>query len=477
MAGQRLLRSIIAVVCVYVPSLCRAETGIAPRPPARPNIIFILADDLGYGDLGCYGQTLISTPRLDRLAQNGIRFTNHYSGSTVCSPSRCCLLTGMHTGHSSIRSNKNAALRANEPTIGSMLKGAGYETAIIGKWGLGASPRPGDPERYGFKSFFGYLDMRHAHNHFPDYLWNDMTRVPIKGNIVTTVGQGGVAIKRTQYSNDLFEAAAAKFIEENKQRPFFLYLATAIPHANNEAGKEGMEVPDDSPYHDRDWPQAQKNHAAMITRLDTTVGAIVDQLDKLNLSRDTLVMFSSDNGPHSEGGADPKFFQSSGGLRGHKRDLYEGGIRVPLIANWPGKIAPGRVTDLVSAFWDVMPTLAEAACIERPGNIDGISFLPTLLDQPSLQRRHLFLYWEFDERGPKQAVRLGNWKLIRDAAGRTELYNLQADPSETRDVAAKQPAVVQSIDFVLQSSQTTTNPLYRVKAGKARRHHDDDHDD
>ena len=238
-----------------------------------------------------------------------------------------------------------------------------------------------------------------------------------------------------------------------------------------------MEVPDDGPYHDREWPQAQKNHAAMITRLDQTVGEIVDQLDKLDLSRKTLLLFTSDNGPHGEGGADPKFFQSSGGLRGHKRDVYEGGIRVPLIARWPGKIAPGRVAEHVSAFWDVMPTFAEVAGIDCSGSIDGISFLPTLFDKPSLQRRHLFLYWEFDERGSKQAVRLGNWKLIRETGGRTELYDLQADPTELRDVAAQQSAVLQSIDFVLQTPQTSLKSPHRIKAEKARKHDDDDDDD
>ena len=296
--------------------------------------------------------------------------------------------------------------------------------------------------------------MTHAHNYYPDYLWRNQSRVPLEGNVVRAVGRGGVATKRTEYSHDLFTAEALSFIEKNQQRPFFLYLALTIPHANNEAGGDGMEVPDASLYKDREWPQPQKNHAAMITRLDDTVGQVVEKLRVLDLSRNTLLLFTSDNGPHAEGGADPKFFNSSGGLRGHKRDLYEGGIRVPLIAHWPGTVPAGQTTDHLSAFWDFVPTVAEVAGVQSPRQIDGVSFLPTLLGKPDQQPKHDFLYWEFHERGSKQAARNGKWKLVRELGGRSELYDLQSDPGELLNVAEQNPTVVQSIESMLQTSRT-----------------------
>ncbi len=418
----------------------------------KPNVVFILADDLGYGDLGCYGQNQILTPQLDRLAKEGMRFTNHYAGSTVCAPSRCCLLTGRHTGHVPIRGNRFGALSGQDVTIGQVLQRAGYDTAVIGKWGLGPDPPPGDPEKFGFAYFFGCLENVHAHNHFPDYLWRNSDKVSIQGNVVKTVGRGGVALKRSQYAHDLYTEEALKFIGQNHDKPFFLYLPFTVPHANNEAGQDGMEVPDDSPYSDRPWPAIEKNHAAMITRLDKSVGQIVALLQSKGIDKNTLVLFSSDNGPHHEGGADPAFFKSSGSLRGHKRDLYEGGIRVPLVAWWPGTIQPGQVSDHVSAFWDLMPTLAEIARVEPPKG-DGISFAPTLLGQRE-QPEHKFLYWEFHERGSVQAVRFENWKLVRRIGVGDELYDLANDPSETRNVAAENPVIVKVIDFFIQSSHT-----------------------
>jgi len=428
-------------------------TGIAPKP-RKPNIVYILADDLGYGDLGCYGQREIQTPSLDSLALRGLRFTRHYSGSTVCAPSRCCLLTGRHTGHVPIRGNTPALLGPGDVTVGKLLKQAGYATAIIGKWGVGDPPPPGDPARNGFETFFGYLDMRHAHNHYPDFLWHNGAKTAVSGNVVKAVRRGGVAIKRSQYSHDLFTDQALSYIEAQNDRPFFLYLAFTIPHANNEAGSDGMEVPDAGIYRDRDWPEPQINHAAMITRLDESVGKVVALLEKLELDRETLILFSSDNGPHKEGGADPAFFNSSGGLRGYKRDLYEGGIRVPLIAYWPGTIEPKRVSDHPSTFWDFLPTAADVAGIEHPAEIDGISFLPTLLGNDEGQQSHAYMYWEFQERGPQQAVRMGKWKFHRHGNQPLELYDLETDPFEERNVAAQNPAVIKSIEFYLLTART-----------------------
>ncbi|MCH7686598.1 MAG: arylsulfatase [Planctomycetes bacterium] len=443
----------VVVVCVWT-SMCCSET----RADRKPNIIYILADDLGYGDLGCYGQTKIKTPSIDQLAAQGMRFTQHYAGSTVCAPSRCSLLTGLHTGHTRIRGNTPVLLTPADVTVAEVLKAAGYDTACIGKWGVGHPPPPGDPANNGFDYFFGYLDMYHAHNYFPDFLWKNGSKVPLQGNVVKVIGKGGVALKRSQYSHDLFTNEAVSFIEAhaNSNKPFFLYLPFTIPHANNEAGNEGMEVPNDAPYTLEKWPQAQKNHAAMISRLDSSVGKIVSILDNLKIAEQTLVIFTSDNGPHKEGGADPEFFKSSGTLRGIKRDLYEGGIRVPFIARWTGKIKPGSYSDHVSAFWDFLPTACELANAKLPANIDGLSYLPTLLGQSQKQKKHEFLYWEFHEQGSIQAVRMGDWKLVRFFQGQTELFDLKTDPSEKQNVAANHPDVVKMIEAHLKTARTAS---------------------
>lgn len=438
----------------------------------KPNIIYILADDLGYGDLGCYGQKQIKTPNIDQLAADGIRFTQHYSGSTVCAPSRCCLLTGMHTGHARIRGNQPSLLTPGDVTVAALLKSAGYGTACIGKWGVGDPPPPGDPNKNGFDYFYGYLDMFHAHNYYPDYLWKNSSKVPVKGNVVEAIKRGGVAIKRSQYSHDLFESEALSYIEsraENKN-PFFLYLPFTIPHANNEAGNEGMEVPNDSPYTLEQWPQAHKNHAAMISRLDITVGKIVALLKSLKIDEQTLVIFTSDNGPHREGGADPKFFQSSGELRGFKRDLHEGGIRVPLIARWGSQIKAGSTSDHVSAFWDFLPTACELAGVKIPETSDGISYVPALVGETAKQRKHDALYWEFHERGSVQAVRMGNWKLIRHFQGAAELYDLFADKSEQEDIASRHPDIVKKLEAVMDASRTNAEmfPLKSQPAPKKK---------
>jgi arylsulfatase A-like enzyme len=418
-----------------------------------PSILFILADDLGYGDLGCYGQKKIKTPHIDRMAAEGMRFTQCYAGSTVCAPSRCSLMTGLHTGHSTIRGNDPVPLRPDELTVPRLLQSAGYRTGIIGKWDGGREGTTGIPSRQGFDYSFGYLGQVPAHNYYPDFLWRNQDKVPIAGNVV----ERGVATKRAQYSQDLLTQEALTFLERERDKPFFLYLAYTIPHANNERGQidgNGMEVPDDKPYSSQPWPQAQKNHAAMITRLDADVGRVLAKLKELGLDETTVVFFSSDNGPHKEGGADPAFFQSAGPLRGHKRDLYEGGIRIPMIARWPGKIKSGVMNDHVWAFWDFLPTAAEIAGTAAPAGLDGISVVPTLLGTGS-QRTHDFLYWEFHERGPQQAVRKGDWKAVRkQPGGPLEVYNLKLDIGETTDVASSHQNLVALIDAYLVNART-----------------------
>ncbi|HKS37383.1 MAG TPA: arylsulfatase, partial [Verrucomicrobiae bacterium] len=329
--------------------------GLRRKGQDKPNIIFILADDLGYGDLGCYGQKKIKTPNLDRLAAEGMRFTQCYAGSTVCAPSRASLMTGRHTGHARIRGNERVPLKPEDVTVAETLKPLGYATGIIGKWGLGNEGTTGIPNKQGFDEWFGYLDQVHAHNYYPDHLWRN------EGQWSLAANAGG---KKGEYTHDFFTRAALNFLKMNQKQPFFLYLAYTIPHANNELGRKtgnGMETPGDAPYSGEQWPQPEKNKAAMIARLDGDIGKILNRLKELKLDQDTVIFFSSDNGPHREGGVDPKFFESSGPLRGIKRDLYEGGIRVPMIARWPGRIKAGALSDQVWAFWDFLPTAAELA--------------------------------------------------------------------------------------------------------------------
>ena len=442
---------------------CLSGQQIEVSRDRKPNIIFILADDLGYGDLGCYGQREIKTPNLDRLAAEGMRFTDHYAGSTVCAPSRCCLITGLHTGHAYIRGNREVKPMGQEPipeetaTVAELLKQAGYTTALIGKWGLGPPDSEGTPNLQGFDYFYGYLCQRHAHNSYPEFLFRNEDRVIVEGNRLPEPRRpdgAGVSVEKVQHSHDLFTGEALAFLQRSKDKPFSLYLAYTIPHANNEAGNEGMEVPTDAPYTDRDWPQQQKNHAAMITRMDRDIGTLMAWLKDLEIDENTLVIFSSDNGPHREGGAEPEFFDSNGPLRGIKRDLYEGGIRVPMIARWPGKIKEGSVTGHVSAFWDFLPTAAQIAGTNTPESIDGISYLPTLLEKK--QEEHEFLYWEFHEgRASKQAVRMGNWKAVRlRPSTPLELYDLSADIGENNNIAGKHSDIVEKIEAFLKTART-----------------------
>ena len=429
-----------AAMSLPVPAL--GQAGDETRPP---NIIFILADDLGYGDLGCYGQERIRTPHLDRMAVEGVRFTDCYAGSTVCAPSRCCLMTGLHTGHCHVRGNARVPLRPEDVTVAEVLQQAGYATGIVGKWGLGEPDTTGIPNRQGFDYWFGYLNQRNAHNYYPSYLWRNEEKITLEGNL-----DG----KREQYSHDLFTEEALQFVRRHAGGPFLLYLAYTIPHANNELGREtgdGMEVPDYGPYSDEAWPRQQKGHAAMITRLDSDIGRLLALLRQLGLDENTVVFFTSDNGPHREGGAKPGFFSSSGPLRGIKRDLYEGGIRVPTIARWPGRIAPNTTSDAVWSFWDFLPTAAELAGATPPEGLDGQSIVPALLGEPQRPPDHL--YWEFHEGGFHQAIRHGNWKAVRLGTKKpVELYDLSADLGETTDLAERYPDVARRATELIERS-------------------------
>jgi arylsulfatase A-like enzyme len=456
-----------------------APQQVTARADGRPNIVFILADDLGYGDVGCYGQKVIHTPNIDWLASQGMRFTDCYAGSTVCAPSRCTLMTGYHTGHTVVRGNANVPLRPEDLTVARVLKQAGYTTGIIGKWGLGEEDSTGIPNQQGFDYWFGYLNQVHAHNYYPEFLWRNTEKVPLRNEVQRMPGKeqslGGVATKRVDYSNDLFAAEAIRFLDEHQAGPFFLYLPFTIPHANNEAGKQGMEVPSYEPYADKDWPEPQKGHAAMITRLDGYVGRVLKRLKELEIDEQTVVFFTSDNGPHKEGGGDPAFFHSSGPLSGYKRSMHDGGIRVPMIARWPGKIQPGTTSGLPWAFWDFQPTAAELAGVKAPAGIDGISVVPTLLQQGG-QKTHDFLYWEFHEGGSSaQAVRMGDWKAVRSApSAPIQLYDLRTDLAEANDVAAQHAAIVAQIAAYLNVARTASErwPLLdgsAKKAGKSKR--------
>src|SRR5262244_3630282 len=361
---------------IFFTCLVLITFGTTFSPQTRPNIIFIQADDLGYGDLSCYGQRKFKTPNIDRLAAEGLRFTQYYAGGTVCAPSRSALMTGQHTGHTRIRGNARYPLLPEDVTVAEVLKatpGARYKTALIGKWGLGEAGTTGVPNRQGFDYFFGYLNQRHAHNYYPTFLWRNEEQVKLRNVVPEEDKEGaGNSTNRLDYSHDLIAEESLKFIEQNGRSPFFLYLAFTIPHANNEAGKKGMEVPDQGEFASKDWPEQERAKAAMITRMDRDVGRLMALLKKLGIDDNTIVFFTSDNGPHREGGADPDFFDSNGPLRGIKRDLYEGGIRVPMIARWPGRIKSrggGAKSDQVWAHWDFLPTVAEIAGVKPPDNI------------------------------------------------------------------------------------------------------------
>lgn len=435
----------------------------------QPNLIWIMADDLGYGELGCYGQKVIHTPCLDRMAAEGLRFTQFYAGATVCAPSRSVLMTGQHHGRTRVRGNAGTAnpsaqaLKPGDVTVAGLLKNAGYRTALIGKWGLGdiGPAESGLPRKHGFDYFFGYLNQGHAHNHFPAFLWRNDERVELP-NVVTPVGDrgAGYATEAKVYADDLFADEALKFVSENKAGPFFLYWSMVIPHANNERSRilgDGAHVPDYGPYAGKDWPKQDKGHAAMITRLDGYVGRMLDALRQQGLAEKTLVIFTSDNGPHNESKHDLTRFNPSGPLTGIKRSLTDGGIRVPFIAWWPGKVAPGTESAHVGYFGDWMATAADLAGAPLPAERDSLSLVPTLLGQRVAQKRHEFLYWEFHEGGFKQAALYQErWKGIRSGSpdAPVVLYDLQNDIAEKTDVAADHPEIAEKIGAYLQTART-----------------------
>jgi len=464
--------SLIILILGLTISSCVSKEAATAVEKTPPNIIYILADDLGYGDLACYGQEKFATPHLDQLARDGLRFTRHYSGSTVCAPSRSVLMTGLHTGHTPIRGNQEVKpegqwpLPASAETLAERLKEVGYVTGAFGKWGLGFPGSEGDPVNQGFDKFFGYNCQRYAHRYYPEYLWENEEKVYLEGNDWSTM---------ESYAPDLIQQKTIDFIRENRDTSFFAFVPIVIPHAelvvpDDEIyqqylgkfpetpymGREGADYGPDmviSMYCSQEYPHA--TFAAMVHRIDRYVGEIVKAVEKLGLSENTIIMFTSDNGPHMEGGADPRFFNSNGGLRGFKRDLYEGGVRVPFIVAWPGTIEKGGVSDHPSAFWDLLPTLGDLTGFELE-ETDGISFLPELLggEQPE----HKFLYWEFHERGGKQAILMDQWKAIRLNVGQNpngpiELYNLDKDPSEEHNVAEAYPDLVETFARMMEEER------------------------
>lgn len=464
----RLKVSLVARWCAMVLAWGMFSGRVLPGAE-RPNLIWIMADDLGYGDLGCYGQKVITTPQLDRMAAEGLRFTQFYAGATVCAPSRSVLMTGQHQGRTRVRGNAGEAnpaaqaLRPDDVTVARVLQQAGYRTALIGKWGLGDidGAESGLPRKQGFDEFFGYLNQQHAHNHFPDFLWRNEDRIPLPNKIIPVGGRGaGYATQAVQFADDLFADAALRFVEEHSSRPFFLYWSMVTPHANNERNrilKNGAHVPDFGPYADRDWPEPDKGQAAMITRLDGYVGRMLALLRSLGLAEKTLVVFTSDNGPHNESSHNLARFNPSGPLSGIKRSLKDGGIRVPMIAWWPGKIRPAAETGHVAYFGDWMATAAGLAGTKPPGDCDSISFVPTLLGQREKQDRHEFLYWEFHEGGFKQAALYqGRWKGIRSGGpdAPLELFDQESDLGEQHNVAAEHPEIVAKLNRYLSQARS-----------------------
>lgn len=448
----------------------------ALRAQSRPNIVFILADDLGYGDVGFNGQQLIRTPNIDRLAREGMRFPQFYAGTSVCAPSRSSLLSGQHTGHTFIRGNKGVLPEGQQPiadsvvTIAEVFKKAGYVTGAFGKWGLGPVGSEGDPNRQGFDRFYGYNCQSLAHRYYPDHLWDNGKQIFLTANENLR--------QNREYAPDVIQKQALAFLDDQrKDQPFFLFLPYILPHAE-------LIVPDDSlfQYYKGKFPEKpfkgaaygpgattggyasqalpHATFAAMVARLDVYVGQVVERLKSRGLDKNTLIIFTSDNGPHAEGGADPAFFRSGGGLRGVKRDLYEGGIREPFVARWPGVIRPGSVSTFTGAFWDILPTVAELAGVKAPAGIDGLSIVPTFTGK-GRQKQHEYLYWEFHEQGGRQAVRQGNWKAVRlqaskNPGGPVELYDLLKDPSESRDLAGQFPKKARELAGLMDRSHTSS---------------------
>lgn len=469
----------------FLKSLTLSMTGLMSAvvysQNTHPNIIYILADDLGYGDLSCYGQTHFSTPNIDKLAEEGMMFTSHYTGCPVSAPSRSVLMSGLHMGHTDIRGNHSIAVEppkgteggipmsSDIVTIAEVAKSAGYTTGAFGKWGLGYAGSSGDPLNQGFDEFFGYYCQVVAHRYYPAHLWHNREKVNLEGNDWTN---------RVVYAPDVIHDKALEFIRDNRNRTFFMYYPTILPHAellvpDDDIYKEMCaKFPNETPYVGRgdkgddygpdieikNYCTQKRPHAtfaSMVTRLDKYVGELMQMVKDMGLEDNTIFIFASDNGPHREGGADPKFFNSSGGLKGIKRDVYEGGIRTPMIVKWKDKIVPGSHSDHISAFWDVKPTIAEILGVKIKEKCDGISFLPELLGKK--QKKHDYLYWEFHEVGGSQAVRKGNWKAVRlnmsnNPDAHIELYDLVKDPHEEFDVSQKYPEVAAEMSVLMKQS-------------------------
>lgn len=469
------------LTCVLLPLLCLwTQRAAGADTPRRPNVVLIIADDLGWGELGCYGQKKIRTPGIDRIAAQGMRFTQCYSGSPVCAPSRCCLMTGKHTGHAFIRDNKATPpegqypLKADEVTLAELFKTQKYATGAIGKWGLGMFDTEGSPLKQGVDFFFGYNCQGHAHNHYPKYLYRNDQRFTLEGN------PGGATGK--VFSHDLFDKETLDFVRAHKDKPFFLYLPYIIPHLALQAPEDALaeyrgqfpETPyTGKPYQKHETPHAA--YAAMITRMDRTVGRLLDLLKELKLEDDTIVLFTSDNGPATQGyaGTDSDFFGSTGGRRGYKGEVYEGGIRVPLVVRWPNRIKAGTVSDHVCYFPDFLPTLMELidARAAIPQGIDGVSFAPTLRGTPDAQKKREHLYWEFPSYGGQQAVRLGHWKAVRRGLSKgtvkTELYDLDKDPAEKSDIAAQHKDIVEKVEQIMKKEHTPSQ-VFPIKVLDAR---------
>ena len=446
-----------------------AKLGFAQSDKAQqPNIVFILADDLGYMDLGTYGQTKIQTPHIDALAKKGLKFTDFYAGTSVCAPSRASLMSGQHTGHTHIRGNKEIEPEGQEPladsvtTIAMLLKNAGYVTGAFGKWGLGMVGTSGDPNHKGFDEFFGYNCQRQSHTFYPDHLWHNDRKVLFENN----------RIAKKYYAPELIQEKTLEFIEKNKNNPFFLFVPTTLPHAELAGPQDSIYMQyanafEETPYVGNHYASTEKPRAmfaSMVSRMDAYVGQIIAKIEALGLDKNTIIIFTSDNGAHKEGGADPDFFQSSGNLRGLKRSLYEGGIRVPFIVSWANKIPSNSTTNTRGAFWDIMPTLVQLAQTDQIGYTDGKSLLNDFINPTNDSPNERTFYWEFHEEGGRQALLQGDWKLIiqqaKDPNKRYfELFNLKNDPTESINLANEKPEIIQSM-FEEMAKQRTENSIF-----------------
>jgi len=458
------MKKLFTIFLLMGVALCAADK--------KPNIVYIMCDDLGYGQVGAYGQTMIKTPRLDKMAAEGLKLSDYYSGTSVCAPSRCALMTGKHVGHCYIRGNKEyptgqEPIPAATITVAEKMKEAGYSTALIGKWGLGYPGSEGEPNKQGFDYFFGYNDQKHAHNHFPSFILKNDEKIQLKN------GKG----KELEYTQYMLTSEAKQFITNNKENPFFLYLAYVIPHAK-------LQIPGEDEcfkmYEKESWPLNQKKHAGMISRMDKDIGSIMDHLRSLGLDKDTLVVFTSDNGAHQEGGAKPEFFKDSGPLRGIKRSMYEGGIRVPFIAWWPGTIDAGRESAHMGAHWDLMPTACEMAGVSAPAGIDGISYLELLKGNEKAQKKHKYLYFELHS-PTKRGIRKGDWVCLQEkttaldpSKDKIGLYNLKEDLAQKNDLASQYPEKVAEFKKLFLEAHTPAKYFefgknHRKKTKKAKK--------